>query len=167
MKRFLRPRSVDDDLKERLCAVDRTVGTRLAECLEVGLPALSLHSQSALLTAFCNDVAPEAVYAQTLLGIARREDLLLCISTSGNSENVVSAAITAKALGLRVLSLTGEKQSRLSAVGDVTVRVPATDTYRVQEYHLPIYHYLCAETEAAFFPTPNDQTDPENRKEDK
>lgn len=151
MKSFLLPRPIDDGLRKKLCAVDPAMGTHLADSLQVGLPAISLHSQSALLSAFCNDVASDTVYAQTLLGYAKREDLLFCISTSGNSENVVYAAVTAKALGLRIISLTGEKESKLSSLSDVTVRVPATDTYRVQEYHLPIYHYLCAESEAAFF----------------
>ncbi|MBQ9150680.1 MAG: SIS domain-containing protein, partial [Clostridia bacterium] len=81
----------------------------------------------------------------------REGDTLLCLSTSGNSRNVVLAAKAARAKGLKVLALTGEADSALSALSDVTVQVPARDTYRVQEYHLPVYHYLCAQIEVALF----------------
>ena len=117
----------------------------------MGLPAISLHSQSALLSAFSNDVAADTVYAQTLLGLASPGDLLICLSTSGNSKNVVYAAMLAKAMGLPIISMTGARESKLSALSDATVRVPSTETYRVQEYHLPVYHYLCAEVERTFF----------------
>ena len=86
-----------------------------------------------------------------MVGYGRAGDVLLAISTSGNSKNCVYAATAARAMGLRVLALTGEKPSKLSALADVTVQAPSAETCKIQEYHLPIYHYLCAATEEHFF----------------
>ncbi|MBP3571839.1 MAG: SIS domain-containing protein [Clostridia bacterium] len=123
----------------------------LAGQLQGGLPAVSLPAQTAALTAVCNDTDPALIFAQLTWALGQSGDTLICLSTSGNSRNVVLAAKAAKTKGLRVLALTGENDSKLSELADVTVRVPATDTYRVQEYHLPVYHYLCAAVEEAFF----------------
>ena len=123
----------------------------LAGQLQGGLPALSLPSQTALVSAFANDVDPALVYAQLVWAQGRIGDLLICLSTSGNSQNVVLAAKAARAKGMFTLALTGEQDSKLSRLCDVTVKAPAYDTYRVQEYHLPIYHYLCAAAEDHFF----------------
>jgi len=123
----------------------------LAGQLQGGLPAVSLPAQTAALTAVCNDTDPALIFAQLTWALGQSGDTLICLSTSGNSRNVVLAAKAAKTKGLRVLALTGENDSKLSELSDVTVRVPATDTYRVQEYHLPVYHYLCAAVEEAFF----------------
>lgn len=152
LKGFLLRREPDETLKAKIDALGLGEdGKHLAENLQMGLPAISLHSQSALLSAFSNDVAADTVYAQTLLGLASSGDLLICLSTSGNSKNVVYAAMLAKAMGLPIISMTGARESKLSALSDATVRVPSTETYRVQEYHLPVYHYLCAEVERTFF----------------
>lgn len=91
------------------------------------------------------------MYAQQVYGYAKENDLLICLSTSGNSVNCVNAAMVAKCMGAKVLSFTGEKESELSKLSDCTINVPETETYRVQELHLPVYHYLCAETEKTFF----------------
>ena len=123
----------------------------LAGQLQGGLPAVSLPAQTAALTAVCNDTDPALIFAQLTWALGQSGDTLICLSTSGNSRNVVLAAKATKTKGLRVLALTGENDSKLSELADVTVRVPATDTYRVQEYHLPVYHYLCAAVEEAFF----------------
>ena len=123
----------------------------LAGQLQGGLPAISLPSQTAVLTAVCNDTDPALIFAQSVWALGQAGDTLICLSTSGNSRNVVLAAKAARAKGLRVLALTGETESALSALADVTVQAPACDTYRVQEYHLPIYHYLCAAVEEALF----------------
>jgi D-sedoheptulose 7-phosphate isomerase len=123
----------------------------LAGQLQGGLPAISLPAQTAALTAVCNDTDPALIFAQLTWALGQAGDTLICLSTSGNSRNVVLAAKAAKTKGLRVLALTGENDSKLSELSDVTVRVPATETYRVQEYHLPVYHYLCAAVEEAFF----------------
>ena len=126
----------------------------LAGQLQGGLPAISLPSMTALGTAFSNDVEPALTFAQGVWALGRAGDTLLCLSTSGSSRNVILAAKAARAKGLHVVSLTGETESSLSAVSDVTVRVPATETYRVQEYHLPVYHYLCAAIEEELFGSP-------------
>ena len=123
----------------------------LAGQLQGGLPAVSLPAQTAALTAVCNDTDPALIFAQLTWALGQAGDTLVCLSTSGNSRNVVLAAKAAKTKGLRVLALTGENDSKLSEMADVTVQVPAHDTYRVQEYHLPVYHYLCATVEEAFF----------------
>ena len=126
----------------------------LAGQLQGGLPAISLPAQTAAVTAVCNDTDPALIFAQLTWALGQTGDTLICLSTSGNSRNVVLAAKAAKAKGLHVLALTGEADSALSALADVTVQVPARDTYRVQEYHLPVYHYLCAAVEASFFGEP-------------
>ena len=130
---------------------DERIPEELRQRLQGSLPAISLPSQCAILSAFINDVAPENAYAQLVYGYAREHDLLIGISTSGNSENVVNAVRVANALNIRTLSLTGARESRLSEISDVTIRVPETETYKVQELHLPVYHYLCAACEKHFF----------------
>ena len=123
----------------------------LAGQLQGGLPAISLPAQTAAVTAVSNDTDPALIFAQLVWALGQAGDTLLCLSTSGNSRNVVLAAKAAKAKGMAVLAMTGERDSKLSELADVTVQVPAADTYRVQEYHLPVYHYLCAAVEEAFF----------------
>ena len=115
------------------------------------MPAISLPSQSALISAFANDVDADMVYAQLVFGYGRNEDLLIAMSTSGNSKNVVNAAKMAKVKGMKVLSFTGERESKLSGISDVTINVPECETYKIQELHLPVYHYLCAQIEADVF----------------
>ena len=123
----------------------------LAGHLQGGLPAISLPAQTAVATAVCNDTDPALIFAQLVWALGQAGDTLLCLSTSGNSRNVVLAAKAARAKGMKVLAMTGERDSALSALADVTVQVPACETYRVQEYHLPVYHYLCAAVEEEFF----------------
>lgn len=141
MKGFILKRKVTDE--------------RIPEHLRCGLqgalPAISLPSQSAILSAFINDVDPDMMYAQLVYGYATDRDLLICLSTSGNSKNIVIAAEMAKALGTKTLSLTGEGGGVLSQISDVTIKAPSTETYKVQEYHLPIYHHLCLKVEDYFF----------------
>lgn len=119
--------------------------------LQGALPAISLPSQTGILTAFINDVDPEMMYAQLVYGYARENDLLIGLSTSGNSKNVVNAARIAKAVGAKTLAMTGAKESKLSELCDVTVKVPETETYKIQELHLPVYHFLCAKIEDEIF----------------
>ena len=118
----------------------------------MALPAIALGEESALTTAFCNDVDPELCFAQQVVGYGAAGDVLLCISTSGNAENVIAAANVAKSLGLTVLGLTGASGGALSAICDVCIRVPEHETYRVQELHLPVYHALCMYIEQEIFP---------------
>ena len=123
----------------------------LAGQLQGGLPAISLPAQTAAVTAVSNDTDPALIFAQLVWALGQAGDTLLCLSTSGNSRNVVLAAKAAKAKCMKVLAMTGEADSALSALADVTIQVPARDTYRVQEYHLPVYHYLCAAVEEEIF----------------
>ena len=130
---------------------DERIPEHLRKGLQGSLPAISLPSQCAILSAFINDVDPEMMYAQLVYGYAKKEDLVIGLSTSGNSKNVVNAIELAKCMGVSTISMTGEKESSLLELSDVTIRVPATETYQVQEYHLPVYHHLCAEVEKKFF----------------
>ncbi len=130
---------------------DERIPRDLRENLQGALPAISLPSQSAIISAFANDVEPDFVYAQLTYGYAKENDLLIGISTSGNSKNVVNAVKVAKAMGVKTLALTGKNESLLSGLCDVTIKAPETETFKIQEYHLPIYHYLCAEIEKQLF----------------
>lgn len=127
------------------------IDAQILDKLQSGLPALSLPSMTALNTAFSNDVDSSLVYAQSLLALANEADVLIAISTSGNAQNVTFAAMTAKALGVKVIGLTGERGGRLFDLADICIRVPESETYKIQELHLPVYHYLCAEVEKHFF----------------
>ena len=141
MKGFMLKREVKDE----------RIPEELSCKLQGALPSISLVSQTGVLSAFINDVAPDMMYAQLVYGYGRKGDLLICLSTSGNSKNCVNAAEVAKCIGVNVLSFTGEKESKLSEISDCTIKVPETETFKVQEYHLPVYHYLCAMTENYFF----------------
>ena len=106
---------------------------------------------SGLNSAFCNDVDPELIYAQSVLALGKPGDVLIGLSTSGNAQNVYAAAQVAKSIGMQVIGLTGQKGGLLKSVADVAVCVPETETFKVQELHLPVYHYLCAAVEAHFY----------------
>ena len=121
------------------------------ENLQQAIPAISLVSQTSINTAFVNDVKPEMVFAQLVFGYGKPGDVLIGLSTSGNSINVVNACKVAKALGVNTIGFTGERESRLSEICDVTIRVPAQEVYRIQEFHLPVYHTLCAMLEIGAF----------------
>lgn len=150
MKKFRKQRKIDEKVYDNL-GLFGDEGKRLQKTLEGAMPAISLTSHIALTTAFSNDKEPSAVFAQQLYGLANEGDVLIAISTSGNSENCVLATITAKAKGLKTIAFTGEKESKLSGLCDVTVKVPETETFKVQELHLPVYHALCAMLEEEFF----------------
>ena len=141
MKGFLEKREVTDN----------RISEDLRKNLQGALPAISLPSQSAILSAFINDVEPDMMYAQLVYGYAKENDLVIGISTSGNSKNVVNAIEVARCMGVKTLSLTGRNESKLSDISDVAICVPETETYKVQELHLPVYHYLCAEVEKEMF----------------
>ena len=151
MKSFLIHRPMTQEVKASLEEKFPEDAEKFYSCMQRGIPAISLPSQTAVLSAYVNDVDPEFFYAQLVHGYGRVGDVVLCISTSGNSKNVVRAAQMAKALGLGTLALTGQKDSKLSALCDVTVRVPEIETFKIQELHLPVYHYLCAQLEEELF----------------
>lgn len=151
MKRFKTPRPVTPGMAEKLKQIDPVRGVDLAKNLERGLMAIPLVAHEALSTAYINDVDGLGVFAQQLFGFGREGDVFLGISTSGNSKNVMSATVVARALGIRVIGLTGAKGGELAEVADVIVRVPETETYMIQELHLPIYHCWCLMLEDKFF----------------
>lgn len=151
MKAFVLERKLSGDLCEKMKAVDPEMGEVLAENLQGALPAIALDGHFALSTAYMNDCEPLLCFAQQVNGFGTAGDVLLGITTSGNSKNVLYAATVAKAKGMTVIGLTGEKESRLSALADVCIRVPGQETYQVQELHLPVYHALCLMLEAHFF----------------
>ena len=123
----------------------------LSENLQQAIPAISLVSQTSFSTAFINDVNVEMAFAQLVLGYGKSGDVLIGLSTTGNSRNVVNACKIAKALGIRTIGFTGSTESLLSEICDVTIRVPAMEVYRVQELHQPVYHALCAMLEIDAF----------------
>lgn len=151
MKGFMSKRALSEEQKQEMINNADYINRDWLKQLQGALPAISLTAATALNTAFCNDVNPELLYAQQLMGIAKKEDVIFCISTSGNSKNVYATAVVGKALGNKVIALTGETGGKLKEVADICICAPETETYKVQELHLPIYHYLCAEIEKHFF----------------
>ncbi len=151
MKEFKLKRKVFAKQAEAMQAIDPELGATLAQHLQGALPAITLTAHSSLTTAFMNDSEPVLVFAQQVNGYGKEGDSFLGISTSGNSMNVLYAAVTAKARGLNVIGLTGQRDSKLSRLADVCIRVPETETYKIQELHLPVYHCLCMMLEDHFF----------------
>ena len=141
MKGFLKSRKVTDE----------RIPQELREKLQGALPAISLSAHTSLMTATINDNDADMVFAQQVYGYAKDNDLLIAISTSGNSKNVVNAVKVAKSLGVKTIALMGETGGELKQLADVTICAPSTETYKIQEYHLPIYHYLCASVENEIF----------------
>ena len=151
MKRFKTPRPVTAEFADRLIKTDPVRGVELAKNLERGLMAIPLVAHEALTTAYINDVDGLGVFAQQLFGFGRPGDVFLGISTSGNSKNIMSATVVARALGIKVIGLTGKNGGELASVADVAVKVPETETYMIQELHLPVYHCWCLMLENRFF----------------
>lgn len=151
MKEFARKRPIPEEMKEMLKAVAPEDGEMIAKSLQGSLPALSLTGGLALSTAYANDANPVMGFAQQVYGYGKEGDVLLGISTSGNSKNIVYAMEVAKAKGMETIALTGESGGRLKDIADVCICAPAKETADVQELHLPIYHTLCRMLEEAFF----------------
>lgn len=151
MKRFRILRTVPIGFAEKLKKIDPVIGENLAVNLERGLMAIPLVAHEALSTAYINDVDGIGVFAQQLYGFGRPGDVFFGISTSGNSKNIISATVVARALGIKVIGLTGAKGGELAQVADVTIKVPGSETYLIQELHLPVYHCLCMMLEDHFF----------------
>ena len=151
MKGFKLPRKPKADFAEKLVEENQEFGSVLAENLQGALPAIALDGHPALSTAYMNDCEPLLCFAQQVNGYGKSGDVFLGISTSGNSKNVLFAATTAHAKGLKVIRLTGAKDSKLKDMSDVCIKAPQTETYMIQELHLPIYHCLCLMLEDKFF----------------
>lgn len=151
MKRFKSPRPVPVEFADKLIAIDPERGPSLAKNLECSLMSIPLVAHEALTTAYINDVDSLGVFAQQLYGYGRCGDVFLGISTSGNSKNIINATVVARAIGIKIVGLTGADGGELADVADVSVRVPETETYMIQELHLPIYHCWCLMLEDYFF----------------
>ena len=150
MKRFKILRPVSKEYAEKLKEVDPVRGAELSKNLECSLMAIPLVAHEALTTAYINDVDGLGVFAQQLFGYGREGDVFLGISTSGNSKNILNATVVARASGIKVVGLTGAKGGELAKVADVAVKAPETETYMIQELHLPIYHCWCLMLEDHF-----------------
>ena len=151
MKGFKSPRVLNKEYQEKLKNIDPDLGKILAENLQGALPSIALDGHSALSTAYMNDCEPLLCFAQQVNGYGNEKDVFLGISTSGNSKNIIYATITAKAKEMKVIGLTGKKESKLSEIADICIQVPENETYKVQEFHLPIYHCLCLMLEKVFY----------------
>ncbi len=151
MKGFKLKRQVTDEQRAVLKKTFPDRGDFFADNLQRAIPAISLSDHTALTSAFINDIAPEMVFAQQVFGYGKAGDVLIGLSTSGNSKNVVNACQVAKAFGVKTIGMTGESGGKINNICDITIRVPAYETFRIQEYHLPIYHTLCAMLEFYFF----------------
>ncbi len=151
MKSFILPRTIPQDTAQALLQLDPENGAYMAARLQGALPAVSLAGETALTTAYGNDVAPDMIYAQQVWGYGRPGDVLLALSTSGRSRNVVLACTAARLRQMKVIGLTGAEGRDVGARSDVLIAVPETETYRVQELHLPVWHALCLALEEEFF----------------
>jgi len=153
MKGFLLPRKLGADMAAKMDVVCPESKNYFLANLQGTLPALSLVNQVALNTAFANDQAPDLSFAQQILGMGQADDVLLAISTSGNSTNVIYALQMARVKGVKTIALTGQSGGKIAnqQLADITIRVPETETFKIQELHLPVYHMLCIAAENEFF----------------
>ena len=151
MKGFKKPRKLSPEQGGKLMEINAELGKVLAAKLQGALPAIALDGHPALTTAYMNDCEPLLCFAQQVNGYGNADDVFFGISTSGNSKNILYAAVTAKAKGLKVIGLTGAKKCKVEELADVCVKAPETETYMIQELHLPIYHGLCLMLEERFF----------------
>jgi len=151
MKAFNRERPLPEDLQHNFISRFGKEGKHLAKNLQSSIKAISLVSQTSLITAISNDISSDLIFAQQVIGYGQPGDILFAISTSGDSENILYAVYTAKILGLKVIGLTGRTGGKMKSHCDVTICVPAEATPRVQELHIPVYHTLCAMLENYFF----------------
>lgn len=153
LKGFMSKRPVSDEIAVKIrnsckCADD---AEKLIKTLQMGIPAIPLPSLSAICTAYANDCDADLVFAQEVFALGKKDDVLIGLSTSGNSKNVIYAFEIAKSMGMKTVALTGEGGGKAAELADICVKVPANETYLIQEYHLPVYHYICAEIEKKLF----------------
>ena len=149
MKAFACPRQLPPDLQKQLSQCEH--GDYIAKNLQMALPTISLVSEAGLLTAYANDVAPDMNFAQQVFGQGKEGDILITISTSGNSANVIYAAEVARACGIQTISMTGLSGGRLRNFADILINVPEDETFKIQELHLPVYHAMCLAVETEFY----------------
>jgi D-sedoheptulose 7-phosphate isomerase len=151
MKGFALDRKINTEIQYKIKKLFSLDADYLINNLQQGISAISLTSHTALTSAFSNDKVSDLIFAQQVFGYGQEKDVLLAISTSGNSKNIIHAAQIAKVLGIKVISLTGENGGELRKLSDVLINVPEKETFKVQELHLPIYHAICLILEYELF----------------
>ena len=151
MKGFIKKRPLSEQTKNALKENNGNLNDEVFDRLQGSLPAINLCENSAIISAFANDVDPDMIYAQEVLGYGKSQDVFIGITTSGNSTNVLNAAELAKGLGLTTIGLTGRDGGKLKTICDITIVVPEYETFKIQELHLPVYHLICALVEDEFF----------------
>ncbi len=151
MKGFRKRRKISSEFRKKVSKIYPKEAKEICDNLQMPLPAISLTSHISFTTAFNNDMNPEFTFAQQLLGLGRKGDVLIALSTSGKAKNVINACKLAKVLGIKTIALTGKDGGALKNICDVTIRVPEEETLLIQEYHLPIYHAICSAVEDIFF----------------
>jgi phosphoheptose isomerase len=157
VKRFENDRPLKSSLKRNLINSEPDRGEYLAKKLEAGLPAFSLSSQTALITAIANDIDSSLIFAQQVIVYGSDHDILLAISTSGNSQNILDACLAAKAIGMKIIGVTGRKGGKMGPHCDILINVPEDSTGSIQELHLPVLHAICREVETHFYGNKSDK----------
>jgi len=151
MKSFVKKRKLPLDFIKKIEEADKEISEYLVPRLQPGLPAISLSGHASLNTASINDIDGNISFSQQVYALAREGDVFLGITTSGNSKNILYAAATAKAKGMKVIALSGSDGGRIKNIADISIIVPEKETYKIQELHLPVYHCLCLMIEEHFF----------------
>ena len=151
LKSFCKKRIPPADFINQIKAIDADTGFYLEEKLQGSLPAIALTNNAAVMTASLNDVDGNIMFAQQVNGYGVKGDVFLGISTSGNSKDIIYSTVVAKAKGLKTIALTGKNGGKLSGLADICIIVPQSETFMIQELHLPVYHALCLEIEEAFW----------------
>ncbi len=151
LKSFVKKRKPEQKFLDALSAIDSDTGAYLSDKLQGSLPAIALTNNSALMTASLNDVDGNVLFAQQVMGFGKKGDVFLGISTSGNSKDVIYALAVAKALGVKTVALTGKTGGKCKALADISIVVPENETFKIQEFHLPVYHALCLTIEEYFW----------------
>ena len=151
MKGFVKPRKLEKEACDKLKSIDEKLGIVLADNLQGALPSIAVTGHVGLSTAYLNDCNPLLSFAQQVNGFGREGDVFLGISTSGNSENILYALVTAKAKGMKTIGLSGRDGGKMKAFCDEIIIVPEKETFKIQELHLPVSHALCLMLDARFF----------------
>lgn len=151
LKSFVKKRKPEQKFLDALSAIDPDTGSYLSDKLQGSLPAIALTNNSALMTASLNDVDGNVLFAQQVMGFGKKGDVFLGISTSGNSKDVIYALAVAKALGVKSIALTGKTGGKCKELADISIVVPENETFKIQEFHLPVYHALCLTIEEYFW----------------
>ncbi len=151
LKSFVKKRKPEQKFLDALSAIDSDTGSYLSDKLQGSLPAIALTNNSALMTASLNDVDGNVLFAQQVMGFGKKGDVFLGISTSGNSKDVIYALAVAKALGVKTVALTGKTGGKCKELADISIVVPENETFKIQEFHLPVYHALCLTIEEYFW----------------